>query len=156
MGDTQSGREVHGAAMRSRLRRQNLVMWSSFTRPARSYGAARGIRLGRARRIRRWIRIAGLFAVIGPMRLAHAVRSRRGATLLLAGAGITAAGSLLPSGVAVIVGMLVLLRGVAVSLGVSEPHPGPHGASARGADPFGFGAPVSERRHGGPGPRPRR
>jgi hypothetical protein len=90
------------------------------------------------------------------VRLACAVRSRRGATLVLAGAGFTAAGSILPNGVVVIFGMLVLLRGVAVVLGVSEPHRGPHGAAARGVDAFGFGTPVSEPRPGGPGPRPRR
>jgi len=142
--------------MRPRWHRQNLVVWNSSAGPSGSHGAPRGTRLGRTRRIRRWIRTAAQFAIIGLVRLARAVRSRRGATLLLAGAGITAAGSMLPSGVVVIFGMLVLLRGVAVSLGVSEPHQGPHGAPARGADLFGFGAPVSERRHGGPGPRPRR
>jgi len=142
--------------MRPRLRRQNLVVWNASTRPAGWYGAPRDTRLGHARWIRRWIRTAALFAVIGLVRLARAVRSRRGVILLLAGAGFTAAGSILPSGVVFIFGMLVLLRGVAVALGVSEPHRGPHGAAARGADFFGFGTPVSEPRHGGHGPRPRR
>jgi hypothetical protein len=142
--------------MRPRLRRQNLVVWNSSTGPAGWYGAPRGTRLGHARRIRRWIRTAALFAVIGLVRLARAVRSRRGAMLLLAGAGLTAAGGILPDGVVFIFGMLVLLRGVAVALGVSEPHRGPHGAAARGVDFFGFGTPVSEPRHGGRGPRPRR
>jgi hypothetical protein len=156
MGDTKSGREVHGTAMRPWWPRQNLVVWNSAAGPAGRYGAGRGRRLGRAGRIRRWIRIAALFAVLGLMHLARAVRSRRGATLVLAGAGLAVAGSVLPSGVVVIVGMLVLVRGVAVALGVSEPHRGPRGASARGADFFGFGTPVSERRPGGPGPRSRR
>jgi hypothetical protein len=156
MGDTQSGREVHRAAMRPRLHRQNLVMWNSSTGPAGGYGAPRNTRLGRTRRIRRWIRTAALFAVIGLVGLARAVRSRRGATLVLAGAGFTAAGSILPNGVVLIFGMLVLLRGVAVALGVSEPHRGPHGAAVRGADVFGFGTRVSEPRPGGHGPRPRR
>ncbi len=143
--------------MRPRWRRQNLVMWHSSTAPAGRYGAPTGTRPGRrTRRSRSWIRTAALFAVIGLVGLARAVRSRRGATLVLAGAGVTAAGSILPSGVVVIFGMLVLLRGVAVVLGVSEPHRGPHGAAARGVDVFGFGTPVSELRPGGPGPRRRR
>ena len=142
--------------MRPRWRRQDLVMWHSSAVPAGRYDAPRGTRLGRTPRIRRWIRTAALFAVIGLVGLARAVRSHRGAALLLAGAGFTAAGSILPSGVVVIFGMLVLLRGVAVTLGVSEPHRGPHGAAVRGVDVFGFGTPVSEPRPGGPGPRPRR
>jgi hypothetical protein len=142
--------------MRPRLHRQNLVVWNSSTGHAGRYGAPRGARPGRTRRIRRWIRTATLFAVMGLVRLARAVRSRRGATLLLTGAGCTAAGSILPNGVLFIFGMLVLLRGVAVTLGVSEPHRGPNGAAARGVDFFGFGTSVSERRHGGHGPRPRR
>jgi hypothetical protein len=142
--------------MRPRWRRQNLVMWSSSTAPAGRYRAPSGTRLGRTRRIRSWIRTAALVAVVGLVGLAGAVRSRRGATLVLAGAGVTAAGSILPNGVVVIFGMLVLLRGVAVALGVSEPHRGPHGAAARRMDVFGFGTPVSELRPGGPGPRPRR
>jgi len=142
--------------MRPRLRRQNLVVWNSSTGPAGWHGAPRGTRLGHTRRIRRWIRTAALFAVSGLVRLARAVRSRRGALLLLAGAGFTAAGSIVPSGVVFICGLLVLLRGVAVALGVSEPQRGPHGAAARPADFFGFGTPVSEPRHGGHGPPPRR
>jgi len=142
--------------MRPRLHRQNLVVWNSSARSAGRYGAPTGTRPGRIGRIRRWIRTDVLFAVLGLMRLAHAVRSRHGATLLLAGAGLAVAGSVLPNGVVSIFGMLVLLRGVAVSLGVSEPHRGPHRASARGADFFGFGTALSGRRHGGPGPPPRR
>ena len=68
----------------------------------------------------RWIRTGVLFAVLGLMRLARAVRARRGAMLLLAGAVLTAAGIMVPSAWAFIGGMLVLLRGVAVALGVSE------------------------------------
>jgi hypothetical protein len=142
--------------MRPWLRRQNLVVWNSSTGPAGWYGAPRGARPGSTRRIRRRIRTAVLLAVIGLVGLVRAVRSRRGATLLLAGAGFTAAGSILPNGLVVIFGLLVLLRGVAVALGVSEPHRGPHGAAARGVGFFGFGTPVSEPRHGGHGPRPRR
>jgi hypothetical protein len=142
--------------MRPRLHRQNLVVWNSSTGHVGRCGAPRGARPGRTRRIRGWFRTAALFTVIGLVCLARAVRSRRGATLLLAGAGFTAAGSILPNGVVFIFGMLVLLRGVAVALGVSEPHRGPHSAAARGVEFFGFGSPVSEPRNGEHGPRPRR
>lgn len=63
-----------------------------------------------------------LFTVFGLMRLARAVRACRGARLLLAGVVLTVAGSIVPSPLTVICGTLVLLRGVAVALGVSEPH----------------------------------
>ena len=60
-------------------------------------------------------------------------RSRRACPrLLLAGTALTVAGVALPSGLAFIAGLLILLRAVAVSLGVSEPR--------RGADFFGFGS----------------
>jgi hypothetical protein len=75
-----------------------------------------------------------LVAVIGLFRLARVVRTRRGLVFLLAGALISVAGNVLPSGVVFVAGMLVFLRGAAVLLGVSEPRrPG------GGADFFGFG-----------------
>jgi membrane-bound ClpP family serine protease len=82
-----------------------------------------------------------LFAVIGLMCLARAVRARRGAGLLLAGAVLTVAGIIVPSGVIQISGMLVLLRGVAVALGVSERHRRPGGEPAGGVDVAGFRTP---------------
>jgi hypothetical protein len=86
-----------------------------------------------------------LLAVIGLMRLPRVVRTRWRPVLLLAGAGLTAAGMILPSGAAFIIGMLVLLRGAAVALGVSEPRRRLDGKPAGAADFFGFGTP----RHGG-------
>lgn len=81
-----------------------------------------------------------LFAAIGVMGLVRAVRTRRGAGLLMAGAVLLVAGIMLPSGVTVIGGMLVLIRGVAVILGVSELHRRVDGESAAGPDPAGFRA----------------
>jgi hypothetical protein len=111
--------------MRPRLHRQNLVVWKSSARPVGRYGVPRFTGLARINRIRWWIRTGALLAVIGLMRLMRAVRARRGATLLLTGAALTVPGMILPddlpSGAAFIVGMLVFLRGVAVTLGVSEP-----------------------------------
>jgi hypothetical protein len=80
-----------------------------------------------------------LFGLIGVMHFAHAVRNRRGAKLLVAGTVLTTVGMTLPNGVTFIAGILVLLRGVAVSLGVSEAHRRLDGAPAGGADYFGFG-----------------
>jgi hypothetical protein len=100
-----------------RTHRQNLVVWSSSARP----GSPRFTRRPRIRRTRRWIRTSTLLAVLGVFYVVRAVRVRRGARLLLAGAALTIVGLTLPSGVTFIGGMLVLLRGVAVSLGVSEP-----------------------------------
>jgi hypothetical protein len=75
------------------------------------------------------------------MRLARSVRTRRGARFLVAGAVLAVAGFMLPNGVIQISGMLVLLRGVAVALGVSERHRGPGGEPAAGVDVAGFRTP---------------
>lgn len=116
--------------MRPRSRRRDLVVWSSSAGPA----ARRDTRAcPRTTRIRRQVRTCALLALIGLIRLARAVPARR---LLLAGAALTVAGIVLPAGVIVITGMLILLRVVAVTLGVSEPR--------RAADFFGFG---SQPRH---------
>jgi hypothetical protein len=127
--------------MRLRSRRQNLVVWGSSGGPAGGYGAQRPARRVRARRIRRWIRTGALLAVVGLMRLAQSVRTRRGARLLVAGAVLTVAGIMLPSGVIQISGMLVLLRGVAVALGVSERYCRPGDEPAAGVDVAGFRTP---------------
>ena len=130
--------------MRPRLHRQDLVVWKSSARPVGRYGAPRFTRLARTRRIRWGIRTGVQLAVIGLVRLGRAVRTRRGARLLLTGAALTVAAQMLPSGfpngVTFIVGILVFLRGVAVTLGVSERHRRFDGAPAAGADYFGFGS----------------
>ena len=130
------------------MRRRNLVVWSSATGPAGWHGVGwQGVgwqaapafaRPARTTRIRRLIRTGALYAVIGLIRLARAVRARRH-RLLLAGTVLTVAGIALPSGMAVIAGILILLRGVAVTLGVSEPCRRLDDAPGR-ADFFGFGA----------------
>jgi hypothetical protein len=111
--------------MRPRSRRRNLVVWSSSAGPA----ARQGTRACARTRIRRLARTCALLALIGLIRLARTVRAPR---LLLAGTALTVAGVALPSGLAFIAGLLILLRVVAVTLGVSEPR--------RGADFFGFGS----------------
>ena len=74
--------------MRPRMRRRNLVVWSSSARQ----GVPAFARPARTTRIRRLIRTGALYAVIGLFRLARAVRARRHGRLLLAGAVLTAAG----------------------------------------------------------------
>jgi hypothetical protein len=128
------------------MRRRNLVVWSSTTGPAGWHGVGwQGVgwqdapafaRPARTTRIRRLIRTGALYAVIGMIRLARVVRARRH-RLLLAGTVLTLAGIALPSGMAVIAGILILLRGVAVILGVSEPRRRDGGLGR--ADFFGFG-----------------
>jgi hypothetical protein len=118
------------------MHRRNLVVWRSSAGPASRYRVPAFARPARTTRIRRLIRTAALYAVIGLIRLARVVRARRH-RLLLAGTVLTVAGIALPSGMAVIAGMLILLRGVAVALGVSEPRRRDGGLGR--ADFFGFG-----------------
>lgn len=87
------------------MRRRNLVVWSSVGR----YGAPRVRRPARPRRIRRWIRIGALFAVIALMRFPHAARTRWRPALLLTGGALIAAGIVLSTGVTFLFGLLVLL-----------------------------------------------
>jgi hypothetical protein len=54
---------------------------------------------------------------------------------------LTVAGVILPNGVIQICGMLVLIRAVAVALGVSEPHRHPGGEPTAGVDVAGFRTP---------------
>lgn len=127
--------------MKQRWHRHDLVVWSSSAGPVGRAAARGSTRHTRTRRIRRWIRAGVLFAVIGLMCLARAVRARRGAALLLAGTVLTVAGIVATRGVIVVCGMLVLLRGVAVILGVSELHRRLDGEPAGGVDVAGFRTP---------------
>jgi hypothetical protein len=132
--------------MRPRWHRKTLVVWSSSAVAAGRPGVAVRRRRRSQRRALRWrIRTGALVAVIGLIRLALLVRARPGLAFLLAGAVLSVAGNMLPSGPVFIAGMLVFLRGAAVLLGVSEPRPAhprrPGGQPAGGADYFGFGTP---------------
>ena len=127
--------------MRPRWHRKKLVVWSSSAGPPgvpvrrRSRRSQRRVR---RRVLRRRIRTGALIAIIGLVRLARVVRARPGLAFLLAGVLLSVAGNMLPSGAVFIAGMLVLLRGAAVLLGVSEPRR-PGGQRAGRADFFGFG-----------------
>jgi hypothetical protein len=124
--------------MRPRWHRKMPVVWSSSYDPPGG-PVRRRIRRSRRTVLRRRIRTGALIAIIGLVRLARFVRARPGLAFLLAGALLSVAGNMLPSGAVFIAGMLVFLRGAAVLLGVTEPRPG--GRQAGRADFFGFGSP---------------
>ena len=127
--------------MRPRWHRRNLVVWSSSS----GLAGRPGVTVRRRRRKMRWrVRTGALIAIIGLIRLARVVRARPGLAFLLAGVLLSVAGNMLPSGAVFIAGMLVLLRGAAVLLGVSEPRR-PGGQPAGRADFFGFGTPPQGR-----------
>jgi hypothetical protein len=112
---TQSEPGVQEADMRLRPHRRNLVVWSPSAGPVGQHGVPRFARVARTRRIRRWIRTGALLAVIGLIRLAHAVRTRW--RPLLAGGVLTAVGIMLHSGMGSVVffpGVLLLLSAVLV------------------------------------------
>lgn len=93
--------------MRPRPHRRDLVVWSQSVRPADRHGPPGFTRLGRTGPIRRFIRTAGLLAVIGLIRLAVRPRWRT----ILAGGVLTTAGVILRSGpgsVALFPGLLLL------------------------------------------------
>ena len=130
--------------MRPRWHRKMPVVWSSSYDPP-GIPVRRRIRRSRRRVLRRRIRTGALIAIVGLVRLARVVRARPGLAFLLAGALLSVAGNVLPSGAVFIAGMLVFLRGAAVLLGVSEPHrPGDQPGGR--ADFFGFGSPPRGRR----------
>lgn len=92
-----------------RPRRRNLVVWTHSASPASRAGASRP---GRVRRLRGWIRIAGLLTLVGLMRLGCAARVRW--RPLLVGGVLTAIGVVDRNGP----GGLVLLPGLCILLSI--------------------------------------
>jgi hypothetical protein len=92
--------------MRLRAHPRRRVVWGTSTGPADRYGPRGPTRRARPRRIRRWIRIAALLALIGPVRLARVVPPPWRAAL--AGAVLCVAGVLLRNGA----GGAILLPGL--------------------------------------------
>jgi hypothetical protein len=100
--------------MRLRPYRRNLVVWSSSGAPGGSWAW----RPGRPRRIRWWLRVSALLAVIGAVRLARAVRVRWEPVSLGVGLVVAAIGFAVPAAsVAFLIGMMILV--VALLKGVS-------------------------------------
>jgi hypothetical protein len=125
--------------MRPQWHRKNLVVWSSSARPS-GWPAVTAPRRTR-RELRRRVRTGVLVALIGLIRFVRVVRGRPGLAFLLTGGLLVVAGNVLPSGAAIIAGMMISLRGAAVLLGVTEPPRRPGGQPPGGPDFFGFRTP---------------
>ena len=102
--------------MRLRSHRRNLVVWSPSV-PAGNFGAPR---LTRPRRIRWWVRAGALLTVIGAARLVRTVRTHWRPVLAATGALLTVVGIVLPSGMTLVPGMLVLLFALLKGAGASD------------------------------------
>ena len=89
--------------------RQRTMVWTSSAGWVDRPAARRPGRPWRMRRLRRWLRVGALLAVIGLIRLAGIARTRWRRILLLAGGAVTVAGISLPSEAVLLSGMLVLL-----------------------------------------------
>ena len=97
--------------MRLRRHRRHLVVWTQSAGSADPYGGPRGLRLARARPVRRRIRTVTLLTIVALMPLARAVRARW--RPLLAGAALTVAGVILRGSTA---GSVILLPGLLLLL----------------------------------------
>ena len=104
--------------MRLRPHRQNLVVLSRSTAPPRRHGTSRHTHI---MRLRRRLRIAGLLALVGVMRLSYAARARW--RLLLVGVVLTVAGILLhgrPGSLALLLPGLMFLFALPLTEGSSK------------------------------------
>ena len=117
--------------MRLRLRRRNLVVWSSTAAPARRSWTVpdrRGARPARLRRVRWWLRTGALLAVLGVLRLARTARVRWEPVSLRAGLLIAVTGFVLPAGGGVfILGVVVLIVTLLKGIGAQERRRDPAG-----------------------------
>jgi hypothetical protein len=109
--------------MRLRLRRRNLVVWSSTVAPARRSWTVpdrRGARPARLRRIRWRLRTGALLMVLGTLWLARTARIRWEPVSLLAGFLIAVTGFALPAGGVFMLGVLVLIVTLLTGIGTQE------------------------------------
>jgi hypothetical protein len=106
--------------MALRAGRRTVVVWRSSRGPAGRYGLTALPRTAGTRRLRRLLRISGLLAAVGLIRLGHALRLRW--LPLLAGGALTATGVVLndgPGALAFLTGFLFLFA--ALVMHVSPP-----------------------------------
>ena len=106
--------------MKMPSRRRSLMAWSPSGAPADRYAVPTVTRLARPRPIRWWFRAGALLAVIGITRLARTMWTRRGSVFLVIGAPLVIVGVMLPSGAALVSGLLALL--VALLRGAEPGH----------------------------------
>ena len=106
--------------MRMRSHSRSPKIWSPSGVRADRYGLPTVTRLARFKRIRWWFRTGGLLAVIGITRLARGMRARWRSVFLVTGAALVVVGVALPSGVALVSGILVVL--VALLKGAEPGH----------------------------------
>jgi hypothetical protein len=106
--------------MGMRSRRRSLMVWSPSGSRADRYGLPTSTRLARSRRIRWWFRTGVLLAVIGITRLARGMRARSRSVFLVTGAALVVVGVVLPSGAALVPGILVVL--IALLKGAEPSH----------------------------------
>jgi hypothetical protein len=101
-----------------RARRQGIVVWRSSAGPGGRYGLMGAPRpASTRRRLRRFLRVSGLLAAIGLIRVAGALRGRW--RPVLAGVALTAIGVVLrdgPGGLAFIAGFLFLYAAVVMEV----------------------------------------
>jgi hypothetical protein len=104
-----------------RPRRRGLVVWRQSAGPPGRRDATASIRLVRTGRVRRYVRLGTLLALIGLLRLRRAARRPWGP--LLAGAVLTTAGIVMRSGpgsLLLLPGLLFLLDGLLVPASPKE------------------------------------
>jgi hypothetical protein len=106
--------------MRMRSQRRSLMAWSPSGGRADRSGVPAFTRLAQPRRIRWWFRTGALLAVIGITRLARGMRARWRSAFFVTGAALLVVGVILPSGAAVVPGLVVLL--VALLKGAGPSH----------------------------------
>jgi hypothetical protein len=101
--------EEEEAVMRIRSHRRNLVVWNASGKSADRYGVRAFTERARPRRIRWWLRTGALLTIMGIVRLARVMHARWRSVLLITGTPLVVIGIMLPSGGALVLGMLVLL-----------------------------------------------
>lgn len=95
--------------MGMRSHRRSVMVWSSPGGRADRYGLPTFTGMARSRRIRWWFRTGALLAVIGITRLARGMRARWRSVFYVTGAALIVVGVVLPSGAALVPGILVVL-----------------------------------------------
>ena len=95
--------------MGMRSHRRSVMVWSSPGGRADRHGLPPFTGIARFRRIRWWFRTGALLAVIGITRLVRGMRAHWRSGFSVTGAALIVVGVVLPSGAALVPGILVML-----------------------------------------------